>query len=98
MAKNKTLAIIDMDDQMRYFNEESLLEQLAGADIPGTAPIKYAFRNLANRVTEMRKIQTQYFSATHGSPEKANLLKRSKDLEKQVDEIIKRFNTTIERL
>ena len=87
-----------MDDQMRYFNEDSLLDQLAGADIPGTAPIKYAFRNLANRVTEMRKIQTQYFSAAYGSPEKANLLKRSKDLEKQVDEIIKRFNTTIERL
>ena len=93
----KIIALLDLDDHMRYFNEDSLLEQLAGADIPGTAPIKAAFRNLANRVAEMRKTQDSFFKA-NGSAEKANLLKRSKELEKQVDAIIKGFNQTLERL
>lgn len=98
MASKKILALTDLDDQMRYFNEESLLEQLAHADIPGTGPIKGAFRNLANRVTEMRRVQGQYFAAAYGSPEKAAMLKRSKDLEKQVDDILKNFNVVLEKL
>lgn len=98
MAKQKILALTDLDDQVRYFSEESLLEQLAGADLPGTGPIKGAFRNLANRVSEMRRIQGQYFTAAYGTPEKANLLKRSKELEKQVDDIIKNFNRVLEVL
>lgn len=83
---------------MRYFTEDNLLEQLAGADIPGTGPIKGAFRNLANRVAEMRRVQGQYFAAAYGSPEKAAMLKRSKDLEKQVDDILKNFNVVLEKL
>lgn len=97
MAKN-IIALIDLDDQMHYFTEESLLEQLAGADLPGTAPIKAAFRNLANKVAEIRKFQTQYFAATYGSSEKARLLAKSKELEKQVGTIVKSFNQALERL
>lgn len=94
----KIIALLDLDDQMRYFNEDSLLEQLAGADIPGTAPIKAAFRNLANKVSEMRKTQDLYFKATYGSVEKSRLLARSKELEKQVDAIVKGFNQVLEKL
>lgn len=98
MSSKKILALTDLDEQVRYFEEESLLEQLAHADIPGTGPIKSAFRNLANRVAEMRRTQGQYFAAAYGSPEKAAMLKRSKELEKQVDDIIKNFNPVLERL
>lgn len=94
----KLIALTDLDDQVRYFTEEMLLEQLAGADIPGTAPIKAAFRNLANRVTEMRKLQSQYFAAAYGSPEKQRLLNQSKAAEKAVDDIVKSFNTVLEKL
>lgn len=93
----KIIALLDLDDQMRYFSEDSLLKQLAGADIPGTAPIKAAFRNMANRVAEMRKTQNLYFKSAVGV-EKSRLLARSKELEKQVDAIIKGFNQTLERL
>lgn len=98
MAQKKVIALTDLDDQVRYYTEESLLEQLAGADFPGTGPIKGAFRNLANRVTEMRRAQNQYFAAAHGSVEKSAMLKRSKELEKQVDDIVKSFNQVLERL
>lgn len=98
MASKKIIALTDLDDKVCYFSEDSLLEQLAGANLPGTGPIKGAFRNLANRVSEMRKTQGQYFAASHGTPEKANLLRRSKELEKQVDDIIKNFNRVLEAL
>ena len=98
MATNKIILLTYLDDQVRYFTEDNLLEQLAGADIPGTGPIKGAFRNLANRVAEMRRVQGQYFAAAYGSPEKAAMLKRSKDLEKQVDDILKNFNVVLEKL
>lgn len=97
MAK-KLIALADLDDQVRYFTEEMLLEQLTGADFTGTGPIKAAFRNLANRVTEMRRLQSQYFAAAYGSAEKAALLKRSKEAEKKVDDIVKSFNQVLERL
>ena len=98
MSKQTILALADLDGQMCYFDQDSLLEQLASANIPGTGQIKGAFRNLANRVAEMRRVQGQYFAAAYGSPEKAAMLKRSKELEKQVDDIIKNFNPVLERL
>lgn len=96
--RDKIIALTDNDGQVRYFSEESLMSQLAGADIPGSAPIKSAFRNLANKVNEMRRCQNQYFAAAHGSPEKASMLKRSKEMEKKVDEIIKHFNVVLEKI
>lgn len=98
MATNKIILLTDLDDQVRYFTEDNLLEQLAGADIPGTGPIKGAFRNLANRVAEMRKLQSQYFSAVYGATEKLRMLNQCKAAEKKVDDILKNFNQVLERL
>ena len=98
MASKKLIALTDTDDQIRYFTEDDLIEQLAGADFPGTAPIKAAYKHFANLVAEMRKAQTQYFAASHGTPEKAATLKRSKNLEAQVDTITKTFTQTLSRL
>lgn len=94
----KVIALTDTEDQVRYFDEESLMSQLAGADIPGSAPIKSAYRNLANKVNEMRRCQNQYFAAAYGSPEKASMLKRSKEAEKKVDDIVKQFNVVLEKM
>lgn len=98
MAQKKVIALTDLDDQVRYYTEEMLLEQLAGADFPGTGPIKGAFRNLANLVAEMRKFQSQYFKAAYGTPEKQRLLNQSKAAEKKVDDIVSKFNMVLERL
>lgn len=88
MAK-KLLAIADVEEEVRFFDPDDLLKQLVAADFPGTAPIKYAFRNLANAVREMRNYQNEFFKAQPG-PARESILKRAKASEAMVDAILKR--------
>lgn len=98
MSRNKVIVLTDSDGATRYFDIDSLVEQLAFADLPGTAPIKAAYRNLANKVAEMRREQSAFFSAQIGSPVRENHLRRAKKLEQEVDAIIKAFNVVLEKL
>lgn len=98
MAQVKFITLMDADDQARFFTEESLLEQLAMADIPGTAPIKAAFKNVIRIVRDMREAQNSYFRAAYGSSEKEVFLRKSKALEAKVDAIVQRAEQTIEKL
>lgn len=85
----KYLALEDDTGEVRTFDSVELVRQLVAADFPGTAPIKYAFRNLAKAVREMRDAQNEYFKAPHG-PDKQTALSRAKAAEGKVDKIIKR--------
>lgn len=90
MAKPKVIALTDADEVVRFFDEQDLIRQMVGANIPGSEPAKYAFRKLAEAVHEMRRLQTDYFKATHGSDSKKALLRMSKEAEAKVDNILKR--------
>lgn len=98
MTGKTTIALTDRDGEVRYFTQDSLLEQMAGANIPGTAPIKAAMRNLADQVREMRTAQKDYFAAVYGSTEKNMALSRSKTAEAKVDKMLAAVGPLIERL
>jgi hypothetical protein len=87
--ERKYLAITDADGIVRTFEETDLLRQLVSANFQGTGPIKYAFRNLAKAVKEMRYEQKRFFSTPYGA-EKDIILARAKALESKVDSIIAR--------
>lgn len=74
----QVLELIDVDGEVKKFDHDELLQQLVAAEFPGTAPIKYAFRTLAQHVREMRRQQKKYFHTR--SPE---ALRRAK-----ADEVI----------
>lgn len=90
MGKQKLITLVDADDVPQFFDEESIIKQLVAVNIPGSEPAKYAFRNFATAVLEMRRLQKEYFSAQYGSKEKEWLLKQCKAAEGKVDAILKR--------
>jgi len=98
MTGKTQIALTDRDGEVRYFTQDSLLEQMAGANIPGTAPIKAAMRNLADQVREMRTAQKDYFAAQFGSAEKNIALTRAKTAEAKVDKMLTAVGPLIERM
>lgn len=95
---DKTICLVDEAGEVRYFQQQALLDQLAVAEISVAGAIKSAARNLGNKVREMRKAQSEYFSATYGTPEKDRALRKSKELEKTVDAMLKQIDATMEKL
>lgn len=95
----KMIALTDYRDQVTYFTPESLNAQLfeTGA-IEMSGAVKSAAINLAKQVQEMMDWQHRFFSAPHGSPEKARALTESKRLEKQVWELIPKYLRTVPQL
>lgn len=98
MGQKNIITLTDLDEQVRYFTQESLIEQLAAANLPGTAPIKGAMRNLATAVKDMRDAQKMYFKSPYGAPEKQAALNASKAAENKVDKMIQAVNPILERL
>lgn len=84
MQKNY-IEIIDVDGKVNEFDRDELLRQLVAIDFPGTAPIKYAFRTLAQHVLEMRRQQKKYFQTR--SAEALNLAKAKEAI---VDKMLQR--------
>lgn len=81
----QVLELIDVDGEVKQFDRDELLRQLVAIDFPGTAPIKYAFRTLAQHVLEMRRHQKKY-SQTRS----VDSLKRAKAEEAIVDRMLQR--------
>lgn len=98
MAHQKQICLTDETGQIRWFQQEDLEAQLAGADMSASGALKGLVRNLANAVRDMRSAQTDYFKAQYGTSEKERLLKRSKDLESKVDGMVKATFTTLQIL
>lgn len=95
MTGKNIITLVDLDDQTRYFTAESLLSQMAAADIPATAPIKTVAKNLATAVREMREAQKDYFKSQYGSTEKLAALNRSKAAEGKVDKMLAAIDHTL---
>lgn len=98
MTGKNIIALTDLDEQARYFTVDSLISQLAQADLPGTNAIKTVTRNLSAAVKEMREAQKQYFKTTYGSTEKLAALNRSKAAEAKVDKMLAAMEHTLNRL
>lgn len=59
---------------------------------------KDAAKRFAQKVRDMRRAQKDYFTAPNGSETKTRMLGIAKRLEKEVDDIAREFNQTIDAL
>jgi uncharacterized protein Yka (UPF0111/DUF47 family) len=98
MANQKQICLADETGEMRWFQQDALEQQLAGADMSASGALKSLIRNFSKSVREMREAQTAYFGANYGSAEKERHLRRAKELEKKVDDMGKNIHRTLELL
>ncbi len=95
---NKLICLTDETGEIRWFQQDDLAAQLAGADMSASGALKALARNFANAVRGMREAQNAYFKAAYGSPEKQRFLNQSKTLEAKVDGMVNSIHRTLEML
>jgi len=95
---NKLICLTDETGAIRWFQQDDLAAQLAGADMTASGALKALVRNFSKAVREMREAQVSYFKANYGTAEKQRFLTQSKALETKVDDMAKTIHRTLELL
>lgn len=92
---NKMICLTDETGTVRWFQQDDLEQQLAGADMSASGALKAMVRNFNTAVRAMRDEQNAYFKAGYGTTEKVHHLARAKALEAKVDGMSKTINHTL---
>lgn len=80
----KIVCLSDSDGQMRWFEEQELMEQLANADLLPDGAVKAMIRRFVVDVRNMLDEQQAYFKSNGGPHEKARMLAKCKKMEDDV--------------